>query len=243
MVSEKVYDKVKALQGGLIVSCQASTGEPLCKPDHIVALCLTVINGGADALRLEGVDNIRAVRAVTELPIIGITKTDGLTAEERLEKVFITPTFEDARRVAEAGADIIALDATARPRPDGLSLEETIALVHRELDKPVWADVATLEEGTAAFAAGSDIVSTTLFGYTSYCLADETDGPSFDLLRGLVEAVTVPVILEGRVWHTEDVERAIEAGAYAVVVGSAITRPHLITRRFRQALTAKSLHK
>lgn len=239
----KIYDKVKALQGGLIVSCQASTGEPLCKPEHIVALSLTVINGGADALRLEGVDNIRAVRAVTSLPIVGITKIDGLTAEERLEKVFITPTFADARQVAEAGADIIALDATARPRPDGLSLEETTVLIHRELDRPVWADVATLEEGKAAFVAGADIVSTTLFGYTSYCLADETEGPGFDLLKGLVESVTVPVILEGRVWHTGDVERAIEYGAYAVVVGSAITRPHLITRRFRQALIAKSLQK
>jgi len=239
----KIYDRVKALQGGLIVSCQASTGEPLCKPEHIVALALTVINGGADALRLEGVENIRAVRAVTDIPIVGITKTDGLTAEERLETVFITPTYEDARKVAEAGADIIALDATGRPRPDGLTLEETIALIHRELDKPVWADVATLEEGTVAFSAGSDIVSTTLFGYTSYCLADEAGGPGFDLLKALVEAVTVPVILEGRVWHTGDVERAIEYGAYAVVVGSAITRPHLITRRFRQALIAKSPHK
>ncbi|MBZ0186228.1 MAG: N-acetylmannosamine-6-phosphate 2-epimerase [Candidatus Obscuribacterales bacterium] len=238
MVSES--KSVKALENGLIVSCQASSGEPLCKPEHILALCLTVINGGATALRLEGVENIALLRKNTDLPIIGITKTHGLTTEQCLERAYITPSFAEARQVSLAGADIIAIDATGRERLDGLSLEETIEKIHNELQKPVWADIATFEEGIAAARAGADIVSTTLFGYTSYSCFDDYQGPAIDLVarlsKTLDKTLCTPVILEGRVWTPEEVEKAMESGAYAVVVGSAITRPHLITRRFRDAL-------
>jgi N-acylglucosamine-6-phosphate 2-epimerase len=236
MISEKASKILKSFANGLIVSCQASTGEPLAHPDHIVALSLTVLNGGACALRLEGVENIRAVRAATSVPIVGITKIDGLSEAERLDSVYITATFDDARNLKEAGADVIAMDATARPRPDGMSLEETIHRIHHELEMPVWADTATFEEAQAASAYGADIISTTLFGYTRETYRDHSQGPDFDFLSRCVKELGVPVILEGRVWQHEEAARALELGAHAVVVGSAITRPHLITKGFVEAM-------
>lgn len=236
MISEKVSAILKSFANGLIVSCQASTGEPLARPEHIVALSLTVLNGGACALRLEGVENIRAVRAATSVPIVGITKIDGLSEAERLDSVYITATFDDARSLKEAGADVIAMDATARPRPDGMSLEDTIHRIHQELDMPVWADTATFEEARAASAYGADIISTTLFGYTRETYRDHNQGPDFDFLSRCVKELDVPVILEGRVWQHEEAARALELGAHAVVVGSAITRPHLITKGFVEAM-------
>lgn len=233
-------DKWKSLiriKDGLIVSCQASEGEPLCKPEHILALSLTVLRGGATALRLEGVENIRLVTSNTDLPIVGITKIDGLSEDERLDRAYITPSFEDAKKVLEAGADIVALDATGRPRADGLSLSETIGRIHKELNAPVWADVASLGEAKLAASYGADLVSTTLFGYTRETYRATGVGPDFELLESCIRELSVPVILEGRVWHHEQVTRAMELGAHAVVVGSAITRPHLITRGFVDALT------
>jgi N-acylglucosamine-6-phosphate 2-epimerase len=111
--------------------------------------------------------------------------------------------------------------------------------IHKELDKPVWADVATFAEGIAALEAGADIVSTTLFGYTEETMIPREQGPGFELLKELVNHSSVPVILEGRVWLPEEVKQAFELGAYAVVVGSAITRPHLITERFVKSIPAR----
>ncbi len=117
-------------------------------------------------MRLEGTKNIKAVRAATELPIVGITKSTNINEKERLSKVYITASFTEAQSLAQVGCDIIALDATGRPRADNLSLEETISRIHKELSKPVWADISTFEEGMQAHAYGADIISTTLFGYT-----------------------------------------------------------------------------
>jgi Putative N-acetylmannosamine-6-phosphate epimerase len=231
----KKHDAIEALEGGLIVSCQASQGEPLAHPEHILALSLTVLMGGACALRLEGVENVEVVRKSTKVPIIGLTKIHGLNTVEMLQQVYITATFEDAAALAAAGADIIALDATGRPRKDGMPLDKTIDRIHFELNKPVWADCATKEDGIAAWKAGADIISTTLYGYTQETLTDD-DSPGFELLRDLIETVKVPVILEGRIWHPDEVTSAFDLGAFAVVVGSAITRPHYITKRFVEAI-------
>ncbi len=230
---------VHKLSGKLVVSCQASTGEPLCSPEHILALSLSAINGGAGALRLEGVENIRHVRAHTTLPIVGLTKNDEVPASERLKKVYITGTFAEAKALAEAGADIIALDATGRPRPDGLSLAETITKIRDELNKAVWADVATFAQGLAARDAGATIVSTTMYGYTEETFLPPEAPPNFELLKELCQHLEVSVILEGRVWYPEEIAKAFELGAYAVVVGSAITRPQLITKRFVDAIPAR----
>jgi N-acylglucosamine-6-phosphate 2-epimerase len=136
----------------------------------------------------------------------------------------------------EAGADIVALDATGRDRPDGSSVTLMIERIHDQLKRPVWADVATFSEGIAAAKAGADIVSTTLFGYTEETKSPLEQGPALDLLKNLCDQLEIPVILEGRVWHPYEVTEAFEHGAYAVVVGSAITRPTLITERFVKAI-------
>jgi N-acylglucosamine-6-phosphate 2-epimerase len=199
--------------------------------------------GGARAVRLEGAKNIAVVRRVTELPIIGLTKSGLVPEQERLRRVYITATFREAEAIAEAGADIIAIDATSRPRPDQSSLKELIERIHRELNKPIMADISTLTEGIYAVKAGADAVSTTLCGYTEETKQPLEQGPAFELLRSLVGAVDVPIILEGRVWTPEEVRTAFTYGAYAVVVGSAITRPQLITERFVRAIPATTINK
>lgn len=231
-----ISQTVLKLEGGLVVSCQASRGEPLCAPEHIAALSLSAIAGGARALRLEGVENIEALRSKTDLPLVGITKLEGLAYEERLKQVYITPGFSDAESLVRAGADIVAVDATERPRPDGVLLKDLIARIHDELGVPVWADISSFKEGIAAFEAGADIVSTTLFGYTQETHLPAEHGPGLELLSDLISHLRVPVILEGRVWHAHEVTKAFELGAHAVVVGSAITRPKLITERFVKAI-------
>lgn len=237
----KSWQAINIIKNGLIVSCQASPGEPLYAPEHILALALSAIAGGAIAVRLEGEQNIQIVKQNMnnppgKYPIIGLIKSGRVSESERLVKPYITNTFSEAVTIANSGADIVALDATGRERPDGLTVRETIARIHEELDKPVWADVATLQEGLMAAEAEADIVSTTLYGYTQETKVPDSDGPNFDLLKELVNHLSIPIVLEGRVWHPEEVTRAFSIGAYAVVVGSAITRPQLITRRFVGAI-------
>jgi len=234
-MAETKWDSLNRLKGKLIVSCQASSGEPLCAPEHIKALALSALNGGAGGLRLEGADNIHFLRQATEVPIVGLTKSASVKEEERLHKVYITATFEEAAAIAGAGADIIAVDGTDRPRPDKLSLSQLINKIKTELNKPIWADVATLDQGLSAAEAGADAVSTTMAGYTAETQAPPESGPDLELLAQLCQRLTVPVILEGRVWRPEEVRQAFELGAFAVVVGSAITRPQLVTKRFVRA--------
>lgn len=240
-IDSRFAEVIQAIDGALIVSTQASKGEPLCQKEHILALALSAINGGARALRLEGTENIRFVRDFVDkaftgfLPIIGLTKAE-VPDQEKLSSVYITPSFADAQALAGSGADIIALDATQRRRQDEYSLAQTIEMIHEQLGKPVWADCSTFGDALQAFEAGADIVSTTLYGYTQETSLPKDSAPSFALLGDLVEHVNVPVILEGRVWQPEELTKAFETGAYAVVVGSAITRPQLITERFVKAI-------
>ena len=236
-------DAVKQLEGVLIVSCQASSGEPLCAPEHIVAMSLSAIAGGAKALRLEGMENVAAVRQDRRLPascpIVGLIKDDSVAAEDRPRVPYITNRYEHAEALASAGCDIIALDATGRERADGLTLKEVFKRIHSDLHKSVWADVSTFAEGINAIETGADIVSTTLYGYTEDTAVPRDHGPGFDLLQELINHSPIPVVLEGRVWHPEEVARAFDMGAYAVVVGSAITRPQLIAERFARAVPTK----
>jgi N-acylglucosamine-6-phosphate 2-epimerase len=214
---------ITAIRGGLIVSCQALENEPLHGADIMARMAVAAQQGGAVGIRANSPPDIRTIRAAVPLPLIGIYK-DGDTG------VYITPTFRHAQEVAEAGADIIALDATARPRPDGSILSDLIQRIHGELGKPVLADISTLEEAEAAQAAGADIVATTLAGYTPY--SAQQDGPDFNLISALAGRMQVPTIAEGRIATPEDALRALRCGALAVVVGGAITRPQTITARF-----------
>lgn len=218
------------IRSGLIVSCQAGADSPLHGPQMMAAMAQAAVEGGAVGIRANGPDDIRAVKAVVEAPIVGIFKyvVPGYD-------VYITPDLERAAQVAQAGADVIALDATSRPHPEGTATA-FIRLVKESLHLPVFADVATLEEGVAAAAAGADYVGTTLSGYTGthpYAGAGE---PDLGLVRDLARTLDTPVIAEGRYWTPELVGRAFDFGAYAVVVGTAITDPRAITRRFTAAV-------
>lgn len=230
-----IADSIKRLHRGLVVSAQAAEGEPLCAPEHICALALSGLNGGACGLRLEGLENIQYVRSRTDVPIIGLTKAS-VPESDKLTSVYITGTFAEAMHLARAKADIIAIDATARSRPDGATVELLINRINSELHKPVWADVSTYEEGVAAALFGAAVVSTTMYGYTAQTQLPPEAPPNFELLSALCRDLDVPVVLEGRVWHPDEITRAFQTGVHAVVVGSAITRPQLITQRFVQAI-------
>ena len=222
-------DPIERIRGGLIVSCQAREDSPLCGPTFMTAMARCAEIGGAVGIRANTPPNIWAIKDAVRIPVIGIYKIVCTDSE-----AYITPTFEAAMEIAEAGADIIAVDATLRPHAKGLSAGELIAQI-RKLRLPVMADVSTLEEGVAAEQAGADIVATTMSGYTSY--SRQLDGPDFQLISELVQSVRVPIIAEGRIWTPDEARKAIDLGAHAVVVGTAITRPEIIAERFAEALT------
>lgn len=213
------------LRGKLVVSCQADAGTPLDAPEHIAALAASVVAGGASAVRIEGLRNIAAVRAAVDVPVIGLVKKRCADTD-----VYITPTAEDVRAIAAAGASMVAFDATDRPRPVPVR-----ALVEAALGAAclAMADVSTAAEASAALAGGADIVSTTMAGYTPYSRSG--GGPDFALMEALARA-GLPFAAEGRVWTPEEALRCFEIGADFVVVGSAITRPTLITERFTRRI-------
>jgi N-acylglucosamine-6-phosphate 2-epimerase len=220
MTIQAFIDKV---QGGLIVSCQALADEPLHGAFIMSRMALAAEQGGAVGIRANGADDIFSIHQTVRLPIIGIEK-DGN------EGVYITPTFAHAQRIAEAGASVIALDATLRPRPDSNTLDDLIERIHNKLNLPVMADVSTLEEAFKAQALGADIIGTTLAGYTPY--SRQLTDPDWELLQAMVKQLSVPIIAEGRIHTPEHARQALQLGAVAVVVGGAITRPQQITTRF-----------
>lgn len=201
---------------GLIVSCQAPADSPLHDPIVIAAMALAAVNRGAAGVRIDTPAHVAAVRKQTSAPIIGIWKQQLPGCE-----IYITPRFADARAIALAGADIIAVDATERNRPPGEDLNTLIARIHNELGKLVMADVDTIEAAIQAAKAGADIVATTLFGYTAQ--TQSFSPPGFELLAQMVEKLQVPVICEGGIYRPEMAKKALDLGAVAVVVGTDIT--------------------
>lgn len=216
------------LRGGLIVSCQALPHEPLFGAEIMARMAVAAQGGGAVGIRANSPADIAAIRAVTDLPLIGLSKVEMAGYE-----VYITPTLADALAVSEAGADIIALDATDRPRPEGTAAD-FIRSVREATGKPVLADISTFDEALAAQEAGADFVSTTMSGYTPY--SPQGEEPDLDLVRRLASVLTVPLIAEGRIATPEQAWAALDAGAWTVVVGGAITRPQQIAARFARAL-------
>ncbi len=220
-------DIINRLKNKVVVSVQAMPNEPLYVENCMAAMMKSVIKGGAGGLRVAGIRDVKNAKSMTNIPVIGITKPDVIPANFK-EIVYITPTLDDVIALVDAGADIIAFDGTQRPRKS--SLAEMIKYIHIN-KKIAMADISTYEEGVEAAKLGADILSTTLAGYTIES-KDSPEGPDFPLLEKLAKDVNVPVILEGRIWEPEDVDRAFALGAHAVVIGSAITRPQLITKRF-----------
>ncbi|SFN39142.1 N-acetylmannosamine-6-phosphate 2-epimerase [Mycetocola miduiensis] len=218
---------LEALRGRLIVSCQAYPGEPLRDSRAMSLMAQAAVAGGAAAIRAQGLDDIRLIHQSVGVPQIGLVKVGS-------GGVFITPTLDDAIAVVAAGSEIVAIDGTRRSRPDGLTLQQTIDAIHSRTDALVMADVGSFDDGVAAADAGADIIGTTLAGYTPE--REKTEGPDLELLAQLVASLDLPVVAEGRIHTPEQARMAADAGAFAVVVGTAITHPTTITSWFVSAL-------
>ncbi|NED82269.1 N-acetylmannosamine-6-phosphate 2-epimerase [Streptomyces sp. SID11233] len=215
-------DLAAALRGRLIVSCQAPPGDPMRETATLVRLALSAVAGGGAAIRANEPAVVAAIVEAVDLPVIGLWK-DGDTG------VYITPTVRHALAVAEAGAAVVAADATDRPRPDGSAFADIVGAVHAA-GALVMADVSTFEEGVTAAAQGADFVSTTLSGYVPG--TPKQTGPDLGLVAALSAAIDVPVVAEGRINTPEEAAEALRLGAHSVVVGTAITAPTALTARF-----------
>ena len=223
-------DILNRIKGTVVVSVQAMPNEPLYLEQCMIGMMKSVVNGGAGALRLAGARDVKNAKKLFNLPIIGLTKPN-IIPKNYKELVYITPNIKDVIELVEAGADVIATDATQRKRPNNEKLQDLIKYIHIN-KRLAMADISTLEEGLNAKELGADIISTTLAGYTLESANSPANEPDFELLKQLVEQTQLPVVLEGRIWEPEQVNKAFELGAHCVVIDSAITRPQLITKRF-----------
>jgi N-acylglucosamine-6-phosphate 2-epimerase len=216
-------DLLERLRGGLIVSVQAWSGSAMDDPYVIAAMARTAASNGAVGLRIQGVTNIEAVRAKTGVPIVGLIKREYPGFEP-----YITPTLDEVRSIIAAGADIVAFDATARPRPGGATVASLVQAI-AGAGCVAMADCATVEDGVAAREAGAEILATTLCGYTPATQGSAL--PSLDLVRELA-AMGRFAVCEGGVSRPNQVRAALDAGADAVVVGTAITNLDWLVREF-----------
>lgn len=230
MGSEWKGNILDKMRDGLVVSCQAYPGEPMRNPETMAQIARAAEIGGARAIRCQGLSDISAIKGRVDVPVIGLWK-------EGHDGVYITPTLRHAKACAMAGADIVALDATGRHRPDGRTFEKTVEEFRESFpDVLVMADCSCIEDVKRALDAGCDIVSTTLAGYVDG--QEKTEGPDLELLRAAVEVSgDTPVICEGRIHTPEQAAQAMEAGAFAIVVGTAITHPTSITGWFVDAIS------
>lgn len=228
-------DLFEKWRGGLIVSCQAAADSPLAKPEIIAAFAETAERNGAVGVRIDAPENIRRVKEIVSIPVLGIYKVIHDDCD-----VYITPTFDAAREISDAGADVIAIDATRRWRPRSETLEYIVNQIRAGSGKLLAADVATFDEGVnAAEATGFGAVITTLSGYTAD--TKHIVEPDFDLVERLAARVSIPVICEGRLRSAADVKRAFDAGAFAVVVGTAITGIEQSVQNFVAATPSKTV--
>lgn len=221
-------ESLESLRGQLIVSCQAYPGEPMRDPRTTAQVAASAVIGGAAGVRVQGLADVQHARSAVEVPVVGLWK-DGH------DGVFITPTLRHALAVANAGAHVVAVDGTRRDRPDGLTLAQTIEGIHGASHALVMADCGSLQDAAAAVQAGADLIGTTLAGYTGE--RPKTHGPDLELLEQIAAAgFDAPLIAEGRIHSPAQARQALEAGAFAVVVGTAITHPASITGWFVDAL-------
>lgn len=224
------------LKPGLIVSCQAEEGSPFNYPHFIAAFAQAAELGGAVGVRVRSPENVEAVSKVTQLPIIGLTK-----GQYDSGTVLITPTLDDVLKLVDAGADMVAVDATSRRRPNGMSGLEFLRLVRSKVSALIVADISNPQEGITAAYEGADLVATTLSGYTENDIRPRVE-PDYELIEDIASQADAMIIAEGRIWTPEQAVKAIRSGAFAVCVGSAITRPVDIVRRFADLLAgSKSL--
>jgi len=221
---------ISKLKYGLIVSCQAEGDSPFNSPEGVAMFAKAAFAGGAVGIRSEGTEKTKMILNAIDVPVIGLIKSsfdDGT--------VRITGSFSDVDDLSAISCPIIAIDGTFRKR-EGLTGPEFIHRIKSEFDSLIMADIAEEDEALECEQAGADLISTTLNGYTPETISDKMFSPNFELVKSLVNKIKKPVIAEGRINSPEAAKKMIEIGAYAVVVGTAITRPHIITNWFVDAI-------
>ncbi|MEG1847362.1 MAG: N-acetylmannosamine-6-phosphate 2-epimerase [Lachnospiraceae bacterium] len=227
MTKQEIMDQI---HGKLIVSCQALKEEPLYSSYIMSRMAYAAMLGGAAGIRANTVEDITEIRKTVDLPIIGIIKQ-----VYGSNNVYITPTMSEIDALVQCGVEIIATDATKRIRHNGVTLDEFFGEVRQKYPEQLFmADCSSIEEGLHAAELGFDFIGTTMSGYTDYTKG--TKLPNFEMMKTLVEQSGKPVIAEGGIWSPEDLKKALDTGVFAAVVGSAITRPMDITRRYVEAI-------
>ena len=212
------------IKGKLIVSCQALPEEPLHSSFIMGRMALAAQQGGASGIRAQGVEDILEIMKVVDLPVIGIIKRNYDDSS-----IYITPTKKEVNELLQTQCQMIAIDATNRKRPNDETIQDLLDLIHQG-GRLAMADISTYEEAVNAEKLGFDVISTTLCGYTSY--STNFEGPNLELIGQLVQDLHIPVIAEGKINNPEDLKAVLNAGAFSAVVGGAITRPQLITKKF-----------
>lgn len=224
--------KVEKLKGNLIVSCQALPDEPLYSSYIMGRMAVAAREGGAAGIRANTREDIKEIKSLVDLPVIGIVKRD-----YKDSRVYITPTMKEIEELAEAEPEIIALDATIDPRPAGITLDTLYHQIReRYRDQLLMADCSTIEEALHADRLGFDFIGTTLVGYTEQSRGHKIEAGDFEIIRSILAQVKHPVIAEGNINTPEKARRVLDLGAFSVVVGSVITRPQRITKVFADAL-------
>lgn len=221
---------ISKLKRGLIVSCQAEGESPFNSPEGVTMFAKAAIAGGAVGIRSEGIEKTKMILGSVNVPVIGLIKStfdDG--------SVRITGSFSDVDDLSFIGCPIIAVDGTFRKR-EGLTGPEFIHRIKSEFIAFIMADIAKEDEALECEQAGADLISTTLNGYTPETVNDKIHSPNFELVKTLVNKIKKPLIAEGRINSPEAAKKMIELGAYAVVVGTAITRPQIITSWYVDAI-------
>lgn len=222
---------MEELRHKLIVSCQALPDEPLHSDFIMARMAVAAKEGGASGIRANSVVDIVAIQKAVDLPIIGIIKRDYEGAD-----VYITATMKEVDELMTVRPDIIAIDATTSTRPNGESLKEFFQKVKEKYPDQLWmADCSTIDEMLVADQLGFDFIGTTLVGYTKQSQGDKIESNDFEIIRKALSKLSHPLIAEGNIDTPDKVHRVLELGAYSVVVGSAITRPQLITKKFVEA--------
>lgn len=219
------------IKGNLIVSCQALEDEPLHSPFIMGRMAKSALQGGAVAIRAQGVEDIIEIKKVTNLPVIGIIKKNYPDSD-----IYITPTKTEVELLLSTKCEMIALDATKRTRPNNENFNDLVQLIKKN-NVLVMADISTFDEALQAQKAGVDCISTTLAGYTPY--SNKYNGPDLKLIQKLTTTLNIPIIAEGRINTPQDLKNVYNYDIWSAVVGSAITRPQLITEKFYSIIKNK----
>lgn len=223
---------IEQIHKKLVVSCQALPDEPLHSSFIMGRMARAAFEGGAAGIRANTAQDIAEIQKQVDLPVIGIVKRDYEDSP-----IYITPTMKEVEELMEVHPEIIAMDATSALRPGGISLDEFFASCKKRWPDQLWmADCSTVEEALHADELGFDFIGTTLVGYTPQSRGDKVEANDFEIIRAILEKASHPVIAEGNIDTPEKLRRVLDLGCYSAVVGSIITRPQLITKRFTQAI-------